>query len=61
MAQSAWIQHVLAVKKAKGISFKQALKVAAKTYKKTGVSSKKSKRKTRKVKKGKKGKRCRRR
>ena len=35
---SEWIKHVLAVKKARGLSFKQALKEAKKTYKSSGHS-----------------------
>ena len=33
---SAWIQHGLKVKKEKKLSFKEALKQAAKTYKSSG-------------------------
>ena len=35
---SEWIKHVLAVKKARGLSFKNALKEAKKTYKSSGHS-----------------------
>lgn len=35
---SEWIKHVLEVKKARGLSFKQALKEAKKTYKSSGHS-----------------------
>jgi hypothetical protein len=35
---SEWIKHVLAVKKARGLSYKNALKEAKKTYKSSGHS-----------------------
>ena len=35
---SEWIKHFLAVKKARGLSFKNALKEAKKTYKSSGHS-----------------------
>tara|TARA_R110002074_G_scaffold69760_1_gene162396 strand:+ start:579 stop:776 length:198 start_codon:yes stop_codon:yes gene_type:complete len=45
MPVSEWIKHVLAHKKAKGISFKQALKEAGKTYKSSTHSTEKTKKK----------------
>ena len=52
---SEWIKHVLAVKKARGLSFKNALKEAKKTYKSSGhsVSHKKSHKKRPKKRRGK--------
>jgi hypothetical protein len=47
MATSNWIKHVLAHKKARGISFKQALKEAGKTYKSLTHSTEKTKKKRR--------------
>jgi len=38
---SAWIEHVKKVAKDKKISYKEALKVAGKTYKKTEKKEKK--------------------
>jgi len=45
---SEWIKHVLKVKKDKKLSFKDALKIAKKTYKKEGKKEKKTKRTKRK-------------
>lgn len=42
-ATSPWIKHVKAVAKSKGIAYKDALKVAAKTYTKVTPKSKKGK------------------
>jgi len=41
-ATSPWIKHVKAVAKSKGIAYKDALKVAAKTYNKKSAKAKKS-------------------
>lgn len=57
---SAWIQHVLKVKKEKNLSFKDALKQAAKTYKSSNNSKdRKGTRKKRKTRGNKKKRRCR--
>jgi hypothetical protein len=51
-ATSPWIKHVKAVAKSKGIAYKDALKVAAKTYTKVTPKAKKAK-KSKKSKKSK--------
>lgn len=58
---NAWLAHVKSTMKShKGMKFKDVLKLAKKTYKKSGTGKKMAKKTAKKGKKGKKGKKSRR-